>query len=155
MASSSDNLEEKFLKCNFSDEITRKYKNILVKYYEIRNFNEKLLKLIKHLKKNGYNVYILSDNNIDTYNYYRNHKLFSNIDGWVVSCNYNTVKSEGKLFEIILEKYNLIPEECYFIDDREKNITIANKYRINGYQFNEKQDINFLYTDMKKHGIKI
>lgn len=148
-------LEDKLNQCNYSDEILNKYKKILLNYYEYRDINLELVELIKKLKQNNYNIFVLSDNNKQTYEYYLNNELFSNIDGWVLSCEYNTIKKDGKLFEIIIDKYNLNPKECYFIDDRKINIEIANKYGIKGFIFNEKDDINNLYEDMKNNGINI
>ena len=148
-------LEEKFIECNFSEDIISKYKDILLKYYEIRDINTELIELIKRLKQNGYKVYILSDNNMESYIYYKNLELFSNIDGWTLSCEHNAVKEDGKLFEIIIDKFNLIPEESYFIDDKQLNIDLANKYSMKGYKFDEKEDIENLYNDMRKNGFNI
>ena len=148
-------LEEKFIECNFSEDTISKYKDILLKYYEIRDINTELIELIKRLKQNGYKVYILSDNNMESYIYYKNLELFSNIDGWTLSCEHNAVKEDGKLFEIIIDKFNLIPEESYFIDDKQLNIDLANKYSMKGYKFDEKEDIENLYNDMRKNGFNI
>lgn len=148
-----ETLEEKLLSCNFSCELLSKYKHILLNYYEYRAFNKVLVDLIDILKKNDYNVFILSDNNKECYEYYK--KVFSNIDGWCLSCDYNTVKSEGKLFQILIDKFNLDPMACYFIDDKIDNINIAESYGIKGYKFDEHESINFLYDDMEKNGIKL
>jgi len=148
-------LEEKFLECNFPDYISSKYKDILLKYYEIRDINMDLINLINKLKNNNYKTYILSDNNLEASNYYKNNALFSEIDGWVVSCDYNVTKNDGKLFEILLDNYKLKPEECYFIDDKQSNIDMAFKYNINGYKYNENSNIMKLYDDMRENDIKI
>lgn len=148
-------LEEKFLECNFPDYISFKYKDILLKYYEIRDINIDLIDLINKLKNNNYKIYILSDNNLEAFNYYKNNELFNMVDGWVVSCDYNSTKSDGKLFKILLDKYKLKPEECYFIDDKQSNIDIAFKYNIIGYKYDENSDIMKLYKDMRDNNIKI
>ena len=148
-------LEEKFLECNFSEHISSKFKDILLKYYEIRDINNDIIELIKLLQKNNYKVYVLSDNNSESFKYYKNLELFNNIDYWILSCDYGALKVDGNLFEIMFEKYKLIPEECYFIDDKQSNIDIANKYHIKGFIFNENLDINLLYKNMKDNGINI
>lgn len=107
------------------------------------------------LKKNNYNIYILSDNNLESFNYYKNHKLFNNIDGWIISSEYNTLKSEGVLFDILIKKYRLNPSQCYFIDDKIDNVKEAEKHGIKGYIFNEDDSINKLYNDMKNNEINI
>ena len=63
--------------------------------------------------------------------------LFKNIDGWIVSCDYSTVKKEGKLFAILLNKYNLNASKCLFIDNNNNNIAIANNYGIKGFLYNK------------------
>ena len=146
-------LEEKFNNCNFSEELIKEYKERLTKYYEFREINLDLINLIKKLKKNGYMIYILSDNNKETYDYCKELNIFSDIDGWVVSCEYHTMKKDKILFDIFLKKYDLDPKECYFIDDKESNVLIAKEYGIKGYVFDENKDISLLYNDMKDNGI--
>lgn len=129
-------LKDKLDECNFSNNILDKYKDLLLTFYEKRPINMELIDLINSLKKRNYNIYILSDNNKEAYLYYKNHEFFKNIDGWVVSCNYNTVKKDGKLFAILLNKYNLDASKCLFIDDNSNNIDIAKNYGIKGFLFN-------------------
>lgn len=148
-------LEEKFNNCNFKEEIKSKYKDLLINYYKYRTINMKLINLIDSLKRNNYNIYILSDNNREAYEYYKNNPLFKNINGFVISCEYHTLKKDGVLFEKLLEKYNLNPKECYFIDDNKINLLSAKKYNLKTYLFNEKDDINLLYNDMRKNKITI
>lgn len=150
-----ETLEEKFYQCNFSKEIENKYKDILLNYYKYRKINKELIRLINKLKKNNYRIYILSDNNKESFQYYKNHELFKNIDEWILSCEYNTCKCDGKLFDILIKKFNLNPRECYFIDDNIDNINESIKHGIKGYVFNEKDSINNLYNAMKNNGIDI
>ena len=145
-------VEEKYNSCNFPKEYD-KYKEYVINYYKHRIFNMELIDIINKLKKNNYNVYILSDNNREVYEYDKNHELFKNIDGWVLSCEYGTVKREGKLFDIFLNKFNLKASECYFIDDNMINIKEAEKHGITCYQYSN--DTNFLISDMRINGINI
>lgn len=144
-------IEEKFNNYNFSDNIKSKYKNDLLRYYELRDINMNLINLIKDLKKNNNKVYILSDNNKDASNYYKTINGLNNLDGYVFSYEYGTIKKDGKLFDIILEKYNLDPSTCYFIDDTKKNIEVAESKGINGilYEDNDEEIINYF----KERGI--
>ena len=148
-------LEEKYNKCNFSNDINNKYKDYILHYYEHRKYNHDLIDLINELKNNNYNVYVLSDNNQESFDYYKNNQLFKNIDGWIASCEYGAVKEDGKLYQFFLDKYQLDPKECYMIDDKEINIEEANKYGIIGFVFDEEKDINLLINDMKSNGINI
>lgn len=147
----NESLEDKFLKC----KIDNKYKNILLNYYEKRDINMDLINLSKKLKSNGYKLYILSDNNKESSEYYKSNKLFDSFDGWVISCDYKTVKKDGRLFEIMLEKYNLKPNECFFIDDNTVNVEVAKRYGIKGFVYNENDDITKLYECMIDNEIKL
>ena len=144
-------IEEKINNYNFSENIKNKYKDTLLKYYELRDINMNLINLIKDLKKNNNKVYILSDNNKDASNYYKTINGLNNLDGYVFSYEYGTIKKDGKLFDIFLEKYNLDPKTCYFIDDTLENIEVANSKGINGilYKENDEEIINYF----KERGI--
>ena len=148
-------LEEKYNNCNFSNEINNKYKDYILHYYEYREYNMELIDIINKLKNNNYNVYVLSDNNQESFDYYKKNALFKNIDGWTASCEHGAIKEDGKLFEVFLNKYKLDPKECYLIDDKETNIIEANKYGIKGFIFDENKDISLLINDMKDNGINI
>lgn len=140
-------IEEKFESYNFSNSIKEKYKDILLRYYELRDLNLELLDLIKELKKNN-RVYILSDNNRDASLYYKN--LFKDLDGYIFSYEYKTIKKDGKLFDILLDKYNLNPKDCYFIDDSKENIEVAISKNINGHLYIDNET---LYRYLKDNNI--
>ena len=139
-----ETIEEKFNSYNFNEELTNKYKDKLLKYYELRDLNIELLDLIKKLKKNN-KIYILSDNNKDASIYYKN--LFSGLDGYVFSYEYKTIKKEKELFDIFLNKYNLDPSTCYFIDDSIENIEIAKSKGINAHQYINNEDLFKYFKD--------
>ena len=133
-----ETIEDKFNSCNFSDSIISKYKDILLKYYELRDLNLELIDLIKELKKNN-KVYILSDNSKDASLYYKS--VLNDLDGYVFSYEYKTIKREEKLFDIFLDKYKLEPKDCYFIDDTNENILVANSKGINGILYTSNEEI--------------
>ena len=136
------NIEEKFDSYSFSENTKSKYKDVLLKYYELRDLNTNLINLIKELKNNN-RVYILSDNNKAASLYYKN--ILNNLDGYIFSYEYKTIKKDGKLFDILLNKYNLDPKDCYFVDDTEENILVANSKGINGilYKQNDEELIEY------------
>ena len=146
-------LEELFNKCNFKKELIMKYKDVLIYYYKYRELNNEILELISKLKTNNYNIYVLSDNNRESIAYYKVNPLFKDIDGWVSSCEYNTTKTSGKLFEEFLNKYGLNAKECYFVDNEKTNINVANKYGIKGFLFNK--NIKELIINMKNNNINL
>ncbi len=137
------------------DELKNKYSSYLLNYYKYRVVNEKLLSAISKLKENNYKIYVLTDNNKEALDYYKNLDCFKIIDGFISSSDYKTIKEEGKLFDIFFQEFNLNPEECYFVDDKKNNLTEAKKRGMKGFCYSAIDD-NFdnLLKDMKKHGVK-
>ena len=51
--------------------------------------------------------------------------FFKYFDGGVISSEVKFSKPDRRIYEILIEKYLLIPEECLFIDDIELNVKAA------------------------------
>ena len=150
-----ETLEDKYKQCNFPKEHDNLYKDILVNYYKYREIDMRLIDCINKLKSNGYNIYILSNNNKECFEYYKKHPVFKDVDGWTLSCDYHAEKSNGKLFDIFIKSFNLNPSECYFIDNKLSNIEEGKKHGINGNTFCTNDDIQKLYSDMRNNDINI
>lgn len=71
-------------------------------------------------------------------------------EGIVVSGTEKTRKPFSNIYEIILNRYNLIATESIFIDDNIRNIKAANKFGIKTIHF---KDPLQLKTDLKISGI--
>lgn len=91
--------------------------------------------LIKDLKSRGYKLYVLSNMSKEYIEFLRKREIYSLFDGDVVSCEEQTVKPEPRIFEIILERFDLDPKETLFIDDRPANLVAAEKHGINTHLF--------------------
>ena len=93
--------------------------------------DDKIIELIKDLKKQGYKIYLLS--NTQKYSYEKFIKDIEYLfDGITLSFKEHLLKPYNAIYERLIDKYNLVPEESLFIDDREDNISTANKYGIKG-----------------------
>lgn len=104
-------------------------------WYNYNNFakvNEKVLKLINKLKDNNYKIYLLSNINPYTHEFVERSGLFEIVDGYVLSYIEHKVKPYKAIYNVLLERYNLNPEECLFIDDNSNNIKTANELSIKG-----------------------
>ena len=62
-------------------------------------------------------------------------EFLQHFEGIVVSGDEKTRKPFSKIYEIILDRYNIIPEKAVFIDDNLDNIITAKKLGINGIHF--------------------
>ena len=91
---------------------------------------------IDGLKARGFKVYYLSN--------YSEHLMQANpsvldflphMDGGVFSCYVQRIKPDPEIYKCLLEKYGLNAEECFFIDDREENVTAAQEVGMQAVQF--------------------
>lgn len=92
-------------------------------------------RLIGDLKKVGYKLYVLSNMSCEFIAFLRRFPVYRMFDGEVVSCEEHTVKPESRIYEILLERYGLHPDETLFIDDRRANIEAAEAMGIHGFLF--------------------
>ena len=152
-----ETVEEHYEKWKDNNKIDNdNYKNQLVNYYKNREFNSGIINLINKLKENNYKVYVLSNNNKSAINYLKKCEEVKNIDGWVVSYEYKLVKPDEEFFKVLFNKFNLNPEECFFVDDKEKNINAGKKLGMNGHVLDyENNGVNKLIDDLKLNGVDI
>ncbi|MBQ9434242.1 MAG: HAD family phosphatase [Synergistaceae bacterium] len=91
---------------------------------------------ITDLKNRGYRVLYLS--NYSRYVMGLNPGVLDFLplmDGGVFSCDVRLIKPDRRIYECIAEKYALVPGECVFIDDIEKNIKAARDFGFHAIQF--------------------
>ena len=96
-----------------------------------------MINFVKDLKKDGFKVFMLTDI-VETTIEYLNQEIenFEKLwDGLVYSCRVGMVKREGKVFDYILDKYNLKANECLFLDDSKNKLEQAKIRGIECYQF--------------------
>jgi len=84
------------------------------------------VRLLPELKKRGFRLYFLSNFPPDIFEEIKTgYYFFKYFDGGIISGEVKFSKPDSRIYEILLEKYSLIPEECLFIDDLEVNVTSA------------------------------
>ncbi len=96
---------------------------------------------VKELKAEGYNVYYLSNyskkafvecaDSIDFIEY---------MDGGIVSHQELLVKPDPEIYKRLMDRYNLVAEECVFLDDTEKNVEVAKELGMKGIVFTTMED---------------
>ena len=136
---------------------TNNTKDDLIKYYMYEHYkylivSDKVLDLIKELKEKNYNVYILSNLNDMAYNIYKENGVFDNVDGCVFSFMEHHIKPHQTIYKTLINRYNLVPEESIFIDDRLENCEAAKTLGID--YINVKQnDYNDLINKLEERGL--
>jgi len=79
---------------------------------------EENIEILKDLRDLGYKTYVLSNFIKETFTFIRNkYEIFSLFDGHIISGFEKTIKPENAIYETLLSRYHLIPEESLFIDD--------------------------------------
>lgn len=103
------------------------------------------VKLLPELKKNN-RLYILSNFHEEAFNYITNkYSFFELFDGMVVSYEVKLIKPERKIYEILLSRYSLVPQDTIFVDDTEENIKAAQELGINGLLYKSELSLEDLF----------
>jgi HAD superfamily hydrolase (TIGR01509 family) len=95
-------------------------------------------RLVAELKEKGYNLYILSNMSREYIDFLREMPVFAHFDKQIISCEVQLVKPEREMYELLLSRYGLKPNETIFIDDREDNVKAAEEIGIVPFHFDRK-----------------
>ena len=140
------------IKSRLPQRLWESAQRVYVNWYYNLPFVDGMLELIETLKKEGKRLYVISDISRGFANGYKNvpklKELFSKFDGLVFSGTIGITKPDSRIFEYLLNTYNLKAEDCFFIDDRESNINGAKEVGMQGYVFdgNAKKLCEFIRT---------
>ncbi len=100
------------------------------------------IKVLPGLKKRGFKLYYLSNFPLDIFDEVRSgYYFFRYFDGGLISAEAKSSKPEKRIYEILLERYSLIPGECLFIDDLEANVISAREFGMKGLLTNGSLEI--------------
>lgn len=149
-----------------SDEIMEKKKDIIpAEIYDkvnemVQNFFpymppfEKMYDFVKELKEKGYGIYLLSNVGKEFHTVKKDIPVLSLFDGFVASSDYEVVKPEIEIYNILFDKFSLKPEECFFIDDVQKNIDGAGRAGMDGHCYYH-GDLEILKADLREKGVNV
>lgn len=88
---------------------------------------------VHELKEKGYKIYLLSNYPEDMLQVHTADASFmQDVDGMMVSFMVHASKPEVEIYQALVDKYGLKPEECVFFDDRKKNIDAAIDFGMEG-----------------------
>lgn len=123
---------KKIYKDRVSEHLKSKVDEIMNTWFEKMPINFELCDLIKKLKEYNYHIYALSNTHKVLFDYVKNLDVGKYFDGLLISAIEVMMKPNKEIYERLLEKFDLIPEECLFIDDREKNVLPAKDCGMHG-----------------------
>ena len=128
---------------DYRNEITQ----LLRYWYKYVDVFTKVQDRIIELSKSGYSIYILSNTAFTFYDLVKEGYLpaTSVAKGMVLSCEEKVLKPDEKIYNILLERYNLDPHDTMFFDDLPENIWGAARCGINGFVVeNERELLTYL-----------
>ena len=109
---------------------------------------------LKDVKSRGYRVLYLS--NYSHYVMGLNPDVLDFLplmDGGIFSCDVKLIKPDRRIYEALAEKYDLVPSDCVFIDDLERNVNAARDFGYHAIQFvslgQAQEDLNKLLEEEK------
>lgn len=125
--------DEEILQCfvDSDPEIEADIRRCFVNVKGIVSRNDYAIPWIKELKERGYKVLYLS-------NFSRKAEIecaealdfIPYTDGGILSYKEHVIKPMPKIYELLIDRYNLSPKECVFLDDTEINLTGASAFGI-------------------------
>jgi epoxide hydrolase-like predicted phosphatase len=104
---------------------------------------------VSSLKESGYKLAVLSNTEMSMVDFF-NEQNYQFFDVAVFSCLEGTAKPDKRIYELTLEKLGVQAEEAVFIDDKQENISGAEKVGIKTILFKNvqqfKEDLSCLIS---------
>lgn len=149
-------LGNKTIKNHISDVIKEvpKYKNELIYmldptlYSETYPIIEEVLQYIYLLKDKGYKIYFLSNTTLEAYEPIED--ILDDFDGGIYSFQEHLIKPDKEIYRRIIDRYNLVKEECVFFDDNVENVKSANEFGLKSYVFKNLTDMENVLEENKE-----
>ena len=114
---------------------------------------EENVKILRELKEKGYNLYVLSSFIKEAFAYVRKkYDFFSLFDGILLSYQEKLIKPEKEIYQKLVDRFDLNPEECIYIDDHDFILKPAEKLGMKTIHFTENTDLK---NELKSRGVKI
>ena len=97
----------------------------------IRDTFELSIQVLKKLKKQNYECFVLSNWSAETFVGMTDDYPFLNLfDGMIISGEEKLIKPDKAIYELAINRFQLIPQETIFIDDKLENIQAAKKLKM-------------------------
>ena len=108
--------------------------------------------LLTEVQQAGYATYGLSNWPAETFPpTMEKHPFFKTLKGIVLSGEERVCKPDPKIYQILLQRYRLLPEECVFIDDRQENLDTAQQLGIETILFRTVEQVR---KELKNKGVQ-
>ena len=78
--------------------------------------------LMHRYRRMGYKLYGLSNWCSVVHDVIRKFEILQILDGYVVSSDVHLIKPDAAIYRCLCDRFNLLPEECVFADDKLPNV---------------------------------
>ena len=117
------------------DKLKSKVKQIMATWPENVDFYEPVFNYMEKLHQDGYKIYGLSKTGMQFANFVKNSEMGNYFDGYVFSAQEKLLKPDRRIYEKLIARYILKPEESLFIDDLKANTNAAKKLGMQAFTF--------------------
>lgn len=94
------------------------------------------VEIMQQAKANGTPVFGLSNFGAENFdNTLATYPFLHDFDDLIVSAHVGLIKPDPAIYKLAIERFNLVPEDSLFIDDRHENIKAAEALGIAGHLF--------------------
>ena len=94
----------------------------------VGGFFQKTVDIFYKVKNLNYSCYVLSNWSAETYEgMEENYPFLKHFDGKIISGRDFLIKPDPAIYELAISRFDLVPQETLFIDDRLDNIEAAQK----------------------------
>lgn len=136
---------------NADPEIEQDIRKVLNNVKTMVRRNDYAIPWIQELKSKGYRTLYLSNfsEKAETECAYA-LDFIPYLDGGILSYQVKVIKPMPEIYELLIKRYHLVPEECVFLDDTRANLDGADKFGIHTILFsNQAQAIE----ELRKLGV--
>ena len=135
-------IPESELFTNLANIISSTPHEVRQEWLQLAVIDQRIVALIKDLK-NRYLVALCSNASSPFINeILRQNNLLSLFDTIVISSEVQIAKPNIKIFEIVLKRLNLSPDECVFIDDNSEHTAAAGSLGIKSFLYLNFEELN-------------
>ena len=111
---------------DYEDKIKLYYKN---HHKMFRKIFQNSVDILIDLKNKKYECYVLSNWSWETFHGMgKKYPFLNQFDDLIISGKEKLVKPDAQIYKLAINRFNLIPEETVFIDDKKENIETAIKF---------------------------
>ena len=110
-------------------------------WFEAEQEDPQMVTLVQDLRRNGWQLFTLSNNFRERTRYYEQRFAFLQSLTTYYSWRTGNVKPDPQCFVQIIDENGLDPKECHYFDDSEKNVAAARAQGIQAHKYESSDQV--------------